>query len=344
MSDKLINNPLDEIKEEKVIEKPKKAPTLHKFKKSFLGKDEVSSPCLLIIAILLLLLFKIAMNVFPDKASGYLGVLILLTIIFFIPAYLFYKFTKRGRVEKVFSELKITPPKINHIFLLFFGSIFISIIVFLVNLLFKLRTGYVDGFYLYNTFFTGKLPVPETPLFPIVAFALAPAICEEFMFRGIFHSSYEKQGFMAAALTSSVMYAIISLDVRTFISNLLLGLFLSLVLFLTKSLISCFIVNLLVKCFMLFFGTNLQSYILSSSNRAIFFSVVIGSLLISFAVFSFECAKIFKFSAKGKYTLPKVDTERKAEALIATKSNITSISMIICALLFIAFNVLTIFI
>lgn len=344
MSDKLINNPLDEIEEKRPPKKPKKVIDFSKFKKSFLGKDEVPSPCLLIIAILLLLLFKIAMNVFPDKASGYLGVLILLTIIFFIPAYLFYKFTKRGRVEKVFSELKITAPKINHIFLLFFGGVFISIIVFLVNLLFKLRTGYVDGFYLYNTFFTGKLPVPESPLFPIIAFALAPAICEEFMFRGIFHASYEKQSFMAAALTSSVMYALISLDTRTFISNFLLGLFLSFVLFLTKSLISCFIVNLLTKCFMLFFGTNLQSYILSASNRAVFFTVVIGSLLISFAVFAYECSKIFKLTAKGKYMLPETDSNHKTESLIATKSNITSISMIICALLFIAFNVLTIFI
>lgn len=332
MSEMPNNNPLDTKVEGKANAK---APRQLNVKVGLFGKDAIFSPSLLIISLLLLILFKIAISTFPDKIGGYLGVVILLTIIFFIPAYLFYKFTKRGRLSSVIRELKITPPKMNHIFLLFFGTIFISILVFFVNLIFRIKTGYTDGFYLYNTFFTGKLPAPETPLLPIIAFALVPAMCEEFMFRGIFHATYEKQGFMAAALTSSVMFAIISLDLRTFASTLILGLFLSFTLYLTKSIVSCFIVNMLSKCFMLFFGTNLQSYVLSSSNKAVFFTTLICAMLISFALFTFECSKVFKQNAKGEYALPRLDTHSKRQVFTSLKSNVFSISVGICVLLFI---------
>lgn len=335
MSDKLINNPLDEDADKPESEKPPKNRRFN-FKGLFFGRDKIPAPSLLIISLLLLITFKIAIKIFPDRIGGYLGVVILLTIIFFIPAYLFYKFTKRGRLTSVLHELRIKPPRIDHIFLLFFGTVFISVLVFFLNLIFRLRTGYTDGFYLYNTFFTGKLPTPDTPLFPIIAFALVPAICEEFMFRGIFHASYEKQGFMSAAITSSLMFALISLDMRTFLSNLALGLFLSFVLYLTKSIISCAIINFLVKCFMLFFGTNLQSYVLSSSNKAVFFATLIASLLISLAVFSFECTKIFKQSSKGEYTLPKLTAPTKKICFARTASNLHTISITICVLLFIA--------
>ena len=305
------------------------------FKHVFFGRDKIPAPTLLIISLVLLVLFKIAISIFPDKVGGYLGVVILMTVIFFIPAYLYYKFTKRGRLSSVLNELKIKAPKIDHIFLLFFGAVLISVCVFYINLLFRLREGYTYGFYLYNTFFTGKLPSPDTPLFPIIAFALVPAMCEEFMFRGIFHASYEKQGFMSAAITSSVMFALVSLDIRTFISNFALGLFLSFILYLTRSLVSCFIVNFLFKCFMLFFGTNLQSYVLSSSNKAVFFAATIGAILISFAVFAFETAKIFKQNSKGVYPLPKLTAPTKRVCFERTASNLSTVSITICVAIFI---------
>ncbi len=335
MSEKLINNPLDESVTEPQTQKAEKKPRSFKFNGSFLGKDNILSPCLLIITMLLLVLFRVSIKILPDKVGGYLGVVVLLTIIFFIPTYLFYKFTKRGKMGSVIREIKLLPPKISHIFLLLSGSIFCCAILFLINLIFRLKSGYTDGFYLYNTFFTGKLPVPDTPLFPIIAFALIPAICEEFMFRGIFQATYEKQGFMSAALTTSIMYALISLDIRTFLSSLALGLFLSFILYLTKSLVSCFIVNFLYKCFMLFFGTNLQSYILSSSNKAVFFAVVIGLLLLSLALFCFECARLFKLNAKGKYPLPRMTVQNKSKTLQKVLENISAISILICVVIFV---------
>lgn len=331
MIDKLKN--LRRVKNESSPEAP--ARKRFTFKHIFFGRDKIPAPTLLIISLVLLVLFKIAISIFPDKVGGYLGVVILMTVIFFIPAYLYYKFTKRGRLSSVLNELKIKAPKIDHIFLLFFGSVLISVCVFYINLLFRLREGYTYGFYLYNTFFTGKLPSPDTPLFPIIAFALVPAMCEEFMFRGIFHASYEKQGFMSAAITSSIMFALVSLDIRTFISNFALGLFLSFILYLTRSLVSCFIVNFLFKCFMLFFGTNLQSYVLSSSNKAVFFAATIGAMLISFAVFAFETAKIFKQNSKGGYPLPKLTAPTKRVCFERTASNLSTVSITICVAIFI---------
>ncbi len=332
MSDKLINNPLEE--ESPAPQRQKKRAPI-KLKIGFLDKDKIISPILLLLCCALILTFKIAAKLVPDIIGSYLGVVILLTVIFIIPAYLFYKLTKKLRARAIISELKIAPPKINHIFLIFFGALFAGICIFFLNLIFRLRVGYTDGFYLYNTFFTGKLPIPDTPIFPFIAFAAVPALCEELMFRGIFHASYEKKGFMAAAIVSALMYAVISLDVRTFVSHLFLGLFLSFMLYLTKSIVSTFIVNLLCKCFMLFFGTNLQSYIQSSSNKAVFFTVIVGLLLISLSIFSFECAKIFKASDNGKYKPPVLQNEPKKICCAKVISSISTVPMILCVMIFI---------
>lgn len=335
MSEKLINNPLDELNEAPKKPKRKKKERRFNFTEFFFGKEIFLPPCLLIVAMLMLILFKIAIGFFPDKTGGYLGVVILLTVIFFIPAYLFYKFTRHGKMSMIARELKIKLPSVRHFFLMLFGAVLISIVIFFVNLLFRLRSGYSDGFYLYNSFFTERLPLPDTPFFPIVAFALIPALCEEFMFRGIFHASYEKQGYLAAGITTSLMYALISLDWRTFVSHLILGLFLTFVLYLTDSLLACAVINFLTKCFMLFFGTNLQSYVLSTSNRAVFIAVMIGGLLLSIAVFAFECAKVFRKSAKGEYTLPSIIITTPGDGVRAMLSNVSSFSMIVCVIFFI---------
>ena len=127
MSEKLINNPLDELNNTppKKKKKERKKITLgFDFKEFFFGKEIFLPPCLLVIAMTMLIVFKIAMNVYPEKTGGYLGVLILLTVIFFIPTYLFYKFTRHGDISKISRELQIKPPRAEHIFLLFFVVIY----------------------------------------------------------------------------------------------------------------------------------------------------------------------------------------------------------------------------
>ena len=309
----------------------------------FLDKDNTYSPMLLLISMLLILAFEIATSVFPDKASGYLGYLILQLIIFFIPAYLYSKFTSKGKLSLSVKDFKLKPPSIDHTFLILSAIVFACALLFLVDVIFRFRRGYPDGFYLYNTFFTGKIAEPDTFVYPMLTFALAPAVCEEFVFRGIIYRSYEKKGYLVAAILSSIMYSLVTFDVSLIPSAIIFGMLMSFMLYITDSLASCIIVNFAYKMFMLFFGTNMANYRLTGGNNFLLYALIALFLLVSLCVFAFECTRIFKGKAKENIPAPvlcqggiKTLPEKLFSALF-------TMCIIICVGIYILFNVINIF-
>ena len=309
----------------------------------FLDKDNTYSPMLLLISMLLILAFKIATSVFPDKASGYLGYLILQLIIFFVPAYLYSKFTSKGKLSLSVKDFKLKPPSIDHTFLILSSMVLVCALVFIFDILFRLRRGYPEGFYLYNTFFTGEIPEPDTFVYPMLTFALAPAVCEEFVFRGIIHRSYEKKGYLVAAILSSIMYALVTFDISLIPASLVFGLFMSFMLYMTDSLAACIIINFAYKMFMLFFGTNMANYLLTGGNNFILFSVVIGALLLSLCIFAFECTRIFKGRAEENRQAPVLCRGGIKTLWEKLSCALFTMCIVICVGIFIIFNVINIF-
>lgn len=311
--------------------------------KRFLDKDNTPSPLLLLTSMLLILSFKLATAIFPDKTGGYLGYLILQLIIFFIPAYLYSKFTSKGKLSLNVKDFKLGAPSIDHTFLILSASTFACALLFIVDIIFRFKRGYPDGFYLYNTLFTGKIAEPDNFIYPIVTFALTPAICEEFVFRGIIHRSYEKSGYLSAAILSSVMYALVTFDIALIPSALILGMLLSFIFYMTDSLVACIIVNFIYKLFMLFLGTNMADYLLTGSNNTLLYVTVIAALLISLCIFSLECARIFAQKAKNNQPLP-VLCEGGIKALgQKISSALFTMCIVVCIIIYIVFNIINIF-
>lgn len=326
-------------------DKPKSAKKRIKVElpRRFLDKDNTYSPMLLLISMLLILSFEIATSVFPDKASGYLGYLILQLIIFFIPAYLYSKFTSKGKLSLSVKDFKLKPPSIDHTFLILSAIVLACALLFLVDVVFRFRRGYPDGFYLYNTFFTGKIDEPDTFVYPMLTFALAPAVCEEFVFRGIVYRSYEKKGCLVAAILSSVMYSLVTFDVSLIPSAIVFGMLMSFMLYITDSLASCIIVNFAYKMFMLFFGTNMANYRLTGGNNFLLYVLVVAALLVSLCVFSFECTRIFKGKAKENVKAPVLCQDGIKTLRKKLSSALFTVCIIICVGIYILFNVINIF-
>lgn len=310
----------------------------------FLDKDKTPSPLLLLISMFLILSFRIAMAVFPDKTGGYLGILILQLIIFFIPAYLYSKFISKGRLFLKPEQFRLKPPSIDRTFLIISASVLTCALMFTLDKLCRWNVGYPDGFYLYNTFFTGKISEPDNAFYPVITFALVPAICEEFVFRGVIHRSYEDKGFAVAATVSSVMFALVTLDVALIPCAILFSIMMSFLLYLTNSLISCFIVNFIYKMFMLFFGTNMADYLLTGGNSALLFTIVLIVLLLSLAIFGFECSVVFKEVAKDNVKMPVICKDGIKTLGSKVAHALFTKCIIICVFIYIAFNVIGIFI
>ena len=311
--------------------------------KRFLDKDKTPSPLLLLTSMLLILSFKLATGIFPDKTGGYLGCLILQLIIFFIPAYLYSKFTSRGKLSLHGKDFRLKAPSIDYTFLLLSCAMFLCALLFLVDMIFKFKRGYPDGFYLYNTFFTGKIQEPDTFVYPILTFALTPAVCEEFVFRGVIHRSYEKNGYLSASIISSILYALVMFDLTLIPSALILGMLMSFILYITDSIVACIIVNFIYKLFMLFLGTNMGNYLLTGGNNLLLYITVIAFLLVSLCIFSFECSRIFKQRAKENMPTPTLCEGGKSAILHNVSSALFTMCIVICAFIYVAFNVINIF-
>lgn len=316
---------------------------IKKRKIGFFDKEGTQTPCLVLISLFLLLIFKISTWVFPNKTDNYLGYLILQLIIFFVPAYLYSKLTAHRKLSLSPEKFRITLPHVEHVFLIISGCVAISSLMFLVNAIFRYNVGYPDGFYLYNTFFTGNIDPPDSNIYPFITFALLPAICEEFVFRGLIHKSYEKNGFVHASIVCAFLYALISLDLRLIPSSILFSLFMSVILYFTNSIVSCFVINLVYKSFMLFLGTNMADYLLSDGKNALLIVSVVFMLLLSLSVFFFEISKLLHQNAKNKDTTHTLLLENTKGEIQNIASSLCNICVLLCIVIYIAFNIIGIF-
>lgn len=309
----------------------------------FLDSRNTPSPLLILISMVLITAFKISTVIFPEKTGDHLGYLIVQLIVFFMPAYLYSKQASSGKLSLDLASYRINPPKVKYTFLVISGAVLLSVSAFILNVLFRWNMGYPNGFFLYNTFFTGNISEPDSFIYPLITFALAPSICEEFIFRGIIHRSYEKQGFACAAIMSSIMYTLITFDPLEIPSALFFGAFMSLILYLTDSLLSCLIINFSYKVFMLYFGTNMADYILSGSNISLFIIVLIALFLLSLCFFARECSKIFNDMAISNVPDPLGGQTFKS-ILSSVKSCIFTVCILLCVIIYIAFNIASMFI
>ncbi len=85
---------------------------------------------------------------------------------------------------------------------------------------------------------TPSIPLPNTPSelwISLFVIALSPGICEEFMFRGLIMSVYDKLGKKKAILYSAFLFGIFHFNLQNFIGPFLLGIVFGIMVYKTNS-------------------------------------------------------------------------------------------------------------
>ena len=121
-------------------------------------------------------------------------------------------------------------------------------------------------------------------VYAIVAFAILPALCEEFLFRGIIIAEYESVGVAAAVLFSSLTFAMSHFSFVRLPVYLFAGLCLALILYVTKSLFAAMIVHAAFNTFSML-GEELCYRIIHRQGAVMF----IFALSVLLAVFLIIC-------------------------------------------------------
>ena len=156
-------------------------------------------------------------------------------------------------------------------------------------------------------------------LYAVIAFAIIPALCEEYLFRSIVCAEFECAGVGVAVFFSAALFAMSHFSLMRLPVYLFSGFALVLVLYVTRSAIASMIVHAASNAVSLFF----EEFVYKVVNRQsiVIFLFLAAAAFILFAALTFgEAEKVYRLYAEEKkeaeYRVPKKERVGVLEAVI----------------------------
>jgi membrane protease YdiL (CAAX protease family) len=150
------------------------------------------------------------------------------------------------------------------------------------------------------------IPVPQNfgeVFVSILVIAVAPALCEEILHRGILLKAYENRGTMKAVVISAVMFGIFHFDITNLLGPIFLGLLFGYYVVRTNSIFAAVIAHFMNN----FLATILEYSMRNEEKDSSFYSLSdLGAALLFGAIcvgFIFLLLLCFKAATKGKYDI-----------------------------------------
>ncbi len=270
--------------------KDKAAKQQKKKKPNSQSKTVVLQPTVVVLATyILLLLSKIIDLTLINRENEYFSVVILQMMIFLLPAAIWCRFSGEGYV----SHLRLKLPSLSSIPLMLSAAVLMITGGLLLSILFDGLESLSSNFSLYDTFISKDNGTVTSKLYLILAYAVLPAICEEFIYRGIVCYEYEKGGVTRAVIFSSLFFGLLHFNIVNLPVYLFAGAILALTLYSTRSLFGAMIVHFLYNLFGIFGQPYMNAlYKLSSSGFFVFLIALL--FFISAIVFCAQAAMLYK--------------------------------------------------
>jgi len=262
------------------------------------NKDTVFAPILLICVFIMLGggSWLLSSGAVGEKQLGltenpYLAAVVLQLLIYALPSLFFC----RIRGSEFRDKLRLKFPSFSQCLFLLYASVLLIGLSALISMgmysmfpehfavgsadtytAFARNAGIFDGLYL------------------VLAFAVLPAVTEEFLFRGIITASYERLGVSLTVFISALTFAMSHFSFSRFPVYFVSGLILALVMYATRSLPAAMLVHALNNVFILF----LESYVLHIAEKQsismILFTIIIGFFtLLAAVLLCFEAGNIY---------------------------------------------------
>lgn len=150
-------------------------------------------------------------------------------------------------------------------------------------------------------------------LIAIPVLALLPAICEELLFRGILCTELDRRGALRAVLVGSLLFALIHFDLANLPVYFYAGVVLTLVLYVTDSLIATMLIHALYNTVSLFGQRYLNAFYSFTGSPELFLFLLILIFLISLLFFTLLCARHYRARAEQEIRRPRRDIPRDVQ-------------------------------
>ena len=254
-------------------------------------KTFIIHPTVLVLATyVLLLLTKLIDITLINRENEYFSVVILQMMIFLLPGAIWCIFSG----EKYLSGLRLKMITPDSIALIISSALLIASGSLLISVLFGGLESLSQNFSLYDTFISKDQGTIPNKIYLIMAYAVLPALCEEFIFRGILCHEYEKGGVLRAVILSSVFFALLHFNLQNLPLYLFSGLILAMTLYCTRSLFGSIFAHFLYNIFGLFGQPYMSNLYQITNSPKLFVFIVATVCIISAVVFCGEASRLYK--------------------------------------------------
>lgn len=260
-------------------------------KKKKTEKNIVLQPTALVLTTyILLILTKIIDVNMINRDNEYMSVVILQMMIFLIPAVLWCRISG----ERYVRSLRISLPRADSVAIIISAALVMASGGILISLLFGGLESLSQNFSLYDTFISKDDGTAPVKLYLILAYAALPALCEEFVYRGILCHEYEKGGVLRAILISSLFFGLLHFDLQNLPMYIFAGVILAMTMYATRSLFGAVIAHFLYNLFGLFGQPYINTFYNITKSTKLFVFVLGVIFLGSAAVFCAEASRLYK--------------------------------------------------
>ena len=252
----------------------------------------------------------------PDIADIVYTAIIQIGIILVLPMSLYTLFlhNKTGFVD-TFRDTQLNG-KINFkVILISFG---LGLLAFFVNIAISTLFNGILSFFGYSqpvsvsTGYESMFPNWATFLIQLNTVAILPAICEEFLHRGVILNGLKEIGIKKAILISSLMFGLLHFNINQFFYATILGMLMALVSVVSKSIYPAMIIHFINNAISVYlssaesygwFGKNFYNYLnnfLQSNNAFLTFLACFAFLVLVVVLLIYLVSKLFRISTLNR--------------------------------------------
>ena len=293
-------------------------------------KNTFLAPWLAIIALALITAIRyIDPAMLARRDNIYLSLVILQFLILLLPAVFYTRLKGKGYVSTLGLKM-FMPDSIAFIIIATIAIIVGSAALrFLLELISIPRSDTV----LMRKIFPSISPA-SSPMFSLLAYALTPAVIEEFMFRGVLLTEYKSGGRICAVVMSSLLFALVHYGFESFILSFFIGVMLAFAYYVTGSVWACVFIRLAYNLYTVFLESQLFAVLDRPNNGVFMIFIFLGLFLISL-VLLLGCAEKMFYSYALSGRDPGTRDDSFVTGKVSFKSSLSSIPFLFCLLLYI---------
>lgn len=291
----------------------------------------VTAPGLVLCIYLLLLCTRLLDTTALSAGNGYLTVGVLQLLIYLLPAAIYCKL----RGEKFRTHLRIRPVGLEQLLAVLAGAVVLICGGLLIGFALGGMEQLGDQITLYDRFAAADPDGAGEMLYAVLAFALLPAVCEEFVFRAILCAEFEVNGLPAAVIGSALFFAMLHFELTQFPIYFFAGMLLALVLYATRSVLGPILVHACYNLFGLFGRPYITEFYDRTGSTELFIFLLLVLFLLALMLFFGEAARTYRGYARRGIPSPyhRARTAQEKAAFPFLEALLTPLALV-CALLY----------